>query len=306
MMSRGQRKDKIYLDCNDKTKFIDKLKETICRFSIKIHCYCLMDNHYHLLIETPHGNLSKAMHYLNTSYANYFKVRHSLVGSVFQGRYKAILLEDDSYFFVLSSYIHLNPLRSGMVQDLRDYKWNSVHQYTNRKCDEMWLTRDLILNKINPDTYSSTLAKWNMENKNISRKKIYGCNDILGSEQFYESVVKRVKELVNQTGQPTCDFENSQQLFQLTREDGEASIVDLYNINKRIVYQNIKGNVYKKIMIYGLKKYTAMPVKRIGEIFNITSQAVTISVKRLENEMQSNKKIFDMVMKFEKLMKRLM
>lgn len=84
-----------------------------------------MDNHYHLFIRTEDSNLSKAMHYLNTSYSNWFKAKYRIIGVVFQGRYESIVVDADNYALVLSAYIHLNPLRANMVDKLEDYNWSS-------------------------------------------------------------------------------------------------------------------------------------------------------------------------------------
>ncbi len=81
-----------------------------------------MDNHYHLFIKTPHTNISEGMHYLNASYTNWIKAQHNIVGVIFQGRYKSILVDEDVYGIVLYSYIHLNPIRAGIVKELKEYK----------------------------------------------------------------------------------------------------------------------------------------------------------------------------------------
>jgi len=107
VISRGTGRDKIFLNDKDKLKFLEKLGEAVDKFNLKIHSYVLMNNHYHLLKETPEGNLSKAMHYINTSYSNWVKSKHQIIGSVFQGRYKSILVEKEAYFLTLSAYIHL-------------------------------------------------------------------------------------------------------------------------------------------------------------------------------------------------------
>ena len=90
-----------------------------------LHAYCLMDNHYHLLIETPKGNLSKGMRQLNGLYAQRFNQKYQRVGHLMQGRYKAILVDKDNYLLELCRYIVLNPLRAGIVKDPKDYRWSS-------------------------------------------------------------------------------------------------------------------------------------------------------------------------------------
>ena len=85
------------------------------------YAYCIMDNHYYLFIKTTQPNLSQGIHYLNSAYANWFRHKHQIIGSLFQGRFKSILIDADSYALVLSTYIHLNPLRVGIVNQLEDY-----------------------------------------------------------------------------------------------------------------------------------------------------------------------------------------
>src|SRR6056297_1165389 len=146
IISRGLRRDKIFRKKKDKDKFLTKLKKTKEKYKLEIFSYCLMDNHYHLLIRTPLGNLTKAMHYLNASYTNWFKAKHDIVGPVFQGRYKSVLVQDDSYLLTLSSYIHLNPLRAGIVEYLKDYEYNSFNEYIDN-VDRDIIDKGFILRK---------------------------------------------------------------------------------------------------------------------------------------------------------------
>jgi len=108
--SRGNTRSRIFKKDEDRIKFLNYLEQLHDKFDVKIHSYCLMSNHYHLLLETPQGNLSKVMHKLNTSYTNYYNYCNHRTGHLFSGRYKAILVEKDSYAQMLSAYIHLNPV----------------------------------------------------------------------------------------------------------------------------------------------------------------------------------------------------
>ncbi len=115
--SRGDGGDDIYIDDNDRENFLAVLGHVCERFNWVCHSYCLMSNHYHLLIETPEGNLSQGMRQLNGVYTQRFNRNHERVGHVFQGRYKAILVDADNYLVQLIRYIHLNPARAGLVKD---------------------------------------------------------------------------------------------------------------------------------------------------------------------------------------------
>src|SRR4030042_5793823 len=112
--SRGNARQTIFIDDEDRGGFLDLLSIVVERFNWICHAYCLMGNHYHLLIETPDGNLSKGMRELNGIYTQHFNRRHGRVGHVFQGRFKAILVEKDSYLLELCRYIVLNPVRAGI------------------------------------------------------------------------------------------------------------------------------------------------------------------------------------------------
>lgn len=123
--SRGDRRESIYDSDDDRTVFLLVLAEVCDTYNWVCHAYCLMDNHYHLLIETPDGNLSKGMRQLNGVYTQRFNRAHHRVGHVFQGRYKSILVDKDSYLLEVARYIVLNPVRAGMVQLAKDWPWSS-------------------------------------------------------------------------------------------------------------------------------------------------------------------------------------
>jgi len=136
--SRGDRREAIYEDDNDRAAFISMLEGVCDRYNWICHAYCLMSNHYHLLIETPGANLSKGMRQLNGVYTQTYNRAHGRVGHVFQGRYKAILVEKEHYLLELSRYIVLNPVRAGMVRSVRDWRWSSyratIGQVKGPKC----------------------------------------------------------------------------------------------------------------------------------------------------------------------------
>ena len=99
------------------------MEEAQEKYGYLLHCYVLMTNHYHLIIETPRANLSSVMHYINSSYTNYINIKKRRSGHLFQGRYKAILIDRDSYLLELSRYLHLNPVRAKMVERPEDYPY---------------------------------------------------------------------------------------------------------------------------------------------------------------------------------------
>jgi REP element-mobilizing transposase RayT len=126
--SRGDRQEDIYIDDEDRSNFLSLLAQVSKDYNWLIHAYCLMDNHYHLLIETPDGNLSKGMRQLNGVYTQITNHYHGKVGHVFQGRYKAILVQKENYLLELARYIVLNPVRARMVREAKDWPWSSYRQ----------------------------------------------------------------------------------------------------------------------------------------------------------------------------------
>lgn len=127
IMSRGNAKAPIFIDDADRIKFIDILAKTIQDYRWTCHAYCLMGNHYHLLIETPDITLSAGMHLLNGMYTQAFNHRHHRTGHVFEGRFRSILVEKESYLLELTRYIVLNPVRSGLTTNPADYRWSSYN-----------------------------------------------------------------------------------------------------------------------------------------------------------------------------------
>ena len=143
--SRGDRREVIYDDDSDRTQWLETLAKVCSRFNWRVHAYCLMDNHYHLVLETIEGNLSKGMRQLNGVYTQYYNRRHDRAGHVFQGRYKAILVDKEAYLLELSRYVVLNPVRAGMVNEVIDWPWSSYPAVVGRSPSPDWLASDAIL-----------------------------------------------------------------------------------------------------------------------------------------------------------------
>ncbi len=145
VFSRGNDKRDIFLSDEDRELFLAALSETCRRFDVLIHSYCLMSNHFHFLLETKKPNLSKFMKYLLGIYTLRFNRTHKRVGHLFQGRYKAYLVDQDSYLLELSRYIHLNPVKAGMTDLPESYPWSSLKLYLSQAKEPHYLFKSLIL-----------------------------------------------------------------------------------------------------------------------------------------------------------------
>jgi REP element-mobilizing transposase RayT len=143
--SRGNERQPIYRQDEDRLLFLDVLKEVCRRFNWLVHAYCLMDNHYHLLVETPDGNLSKGMRHLNGVYTQRFNRKQQREGHVFQGRYKAILVDKENYLLELARYIVLNPVRAKMVKSAEEWPWSSYRATAGLIATPSWLHTDWLL-----------------------------------------------------------------------------------------------------------------------------------------------------------------
>lgn len=143
--SRGNRQEAIYEEDIDREHFLSVLSAVCDRYNWICHAYCLMTNHYHLLIETPESNLSKGMRQLNGVYTQRFNRQHNRVGHVFQGRYKAILVDKNDYLLELARYIVLNPVRASMVRSAKDWPWSSYRATAGQVESPVWLQVDWLL-----------------------------------------------------------------------------------------------------------------------------------------------------------------
>ena len=145
--SRGDRREAIYDDDEDRLSWLEILSKVCDRYNWRIHAYCLMDNHYHLIVETPDGNLSKGMRQLNGVYTQYYNRQHNRAGHVFQGRYKAILVDKEAYLLELCRYVVLNPVRAHMIKNMDDWVWSSYLSMTGDNAPPDWLEVDWILSQ---------------------------------------------------------------------------------------------------------------------------------------------------------------
>ena len=143
--ARGNARKPIYKDDGDRVKFLEILGEVNRKYNWLCHAYCLMDNHYHIIIETPDGNLSKGMRQLNGLYTQSFNRKRRRVGHVFQGRYKAILIEKESHLLEVCRYVVLNPVRAKAVQEPGEWKWSSFNATAGKIKPPQCLTVDWIL-----------------------------------------------------------------------------------------------------------------------------------------------------------------
>jgi len=288
VIARGERRDSIFTCDSDKDKFLIKVGETAEKYQLLVHAYVLMDNHYHMLVETPRGNLSQAMHYLNASYGNWFRYKYQIVGSIFQGRFKAILVEKDEYLQNLSAYIHLNPVRAGIVTMPSLYGYSSYRFYSEKIKQPVFLRTGDLLAMFNGkrSEYRKFVESYVKHGIEIDLDEIYGKNSLLGSESFMRMAFKKMKKV----GEVLAEREQPD--VREARLVNADDIIEIMIVDMRIVEEDLwkrrHGNVYRKLLIYGLRRHTANSLKEIGQIMKMDYSAVSALARRFEKDMRSN------------------
>lgn len=149
--SRGDRREDIFHCDDDRRDWLEVLGAVCRRFNWTVHAFCQMTNHYHLLLKTPQANLASGMRQLNGVYTQRFNRRHSLTGHLFQGRYKAILVQKEAYLLELTRYVALNPLRAQMIETLEDWRWSSYPITLGQDAVPPWLDTDWLLTQFDAE-----------------------------------------------------------------------------------------------------------------------------------------------------------
>ena len=190
VLSRGNERRDIFIDDRDRRLFLSTLGETSERFKLDIFAFVLMCNHYHVLLRTNLANISRAMQWLGLTYVRRLNNRLKRSGHLFQGRFKAMLVENDAYMMELSCYIHRNPLRAGMVKRLIEYRWSSYPVYAYGRKGPQWLKTDLILSCFQGGDrhkgYREKVQNYAGEEGRLWEDFKHGL--ILGSETFMEKI----------------------------------------------------------------------------------------------------------------------
>jgi putative transposase len=209
VISRGNERRPIVTDDADRRRRLDWLQRTVETYAWKLHAFALMSNHEHLFLETPEPNLSAGMQYLNGSYTGYFNRRFGRAGHLFQGRFKAHLIDEQGYFQAVSRYIHLNPVRAGIVSHPREYAWSSYAGYVQAAKALNWVTYDRVLF----DLESASLAECR---RRYARYVESGIDEpsplanavaglIVGSETFVERIKGLLSKRPSDPAVPTLD-----------------------------------------------------------------------------------------------------
>lgn len=191
VMNHGNKRGriKLFLSDDDRNAFLQTLEEAVERFGIIVHSYCLMTNHYHLLLQTPQGNISRAMRHLNGVYTQRYNRLNKSDGSIFRGRFKSIVVDSDAYLLPLTRYIHRNPIetKKPLVDELVNYPWSSYPAYVNKADSPHWLTRELTYRMLGAKQRYSGYAKYVAAGNSEQLTRFYNRGNyasVLGDKDF--------------------------------------------------------------------------------------------------------------------------
>jgi REP element-mobilizing transposase RayT len=193
VMSRGNDRRSIVRDDADRQRRCEWLARTVEVYRWRLHAFCLMTNHEHLFVETPEPNLSAGMQHLNGSYTSYYNLRHRRVGHLFQGRFKAHLIDNEGYYWSISRYIHLNPVRARLVQRPEEWPWSSYRGYHRASMQLPWATYNRVLREFGRDADEARRKYRQFVNEGLERKldppwASAAGGLILGGERFVEKI----------------------------------------------------------------------------------------------------------------------
>lgn len=276
VISRGNGGGKIFKNNQDRNVFLKKLFLLATKYVVSISCYCLMDNHFHLLLQTNGAPLSKYMQKLLSEYSIYFNRKYKRRGVVFQSRYKGILVDKENYFLEVSRYIHLNPVKAGLVNDPLLYKWSSLKDYRNKTSRvSKQIIRSYFRNTINYIKF----VREKVVNISLEEKIVGGV--ILGSDSFVEKIKNRF-----------CRDQDNEEISKLKE-------LKTVNISKILKYLNGES---RDIQILLLWEVGNTPQKQLAKMYNLTPSGISHCIKRSKSKLKKSK---PMRMKVSKLCENL-
>jgi len=260
VIARGNNKEYIFKEDIDKGYFIKQLKESIDGMNYRVFGYVLMDNHYHILIQTMDKKLQEIMHQINNKYSKYFNAKYKRVGHVFQGRYKATLVQDERYLIWVLRYIHQNPVQAGICKTVSEYKWSSDIFY--RRGIKGFVNVDIVLNML--DAERNEAVKKYIELMTEKEEKDYSKENIIGDEAYQLMCLsrrkteerKRLDEILIETGISEEDYalvksgSRKRRLTQYKLEYAKAALALRYTYkeiahNINITESSVKDLIYR-------------------------------------------------------------
>lgn len=293
VMSHGRSDECIFQDNRDYKMFVDLLKESAELWNLRVSAYCLMPNHYHLLVQTPDANISRCMRHINGVYTQRYNRRHHCVGQLFRGRYKSILVDADSYLLQLVRYIHRNPLRAGLTDSLKRYAWSSHKGYLSSTAQWSWLHKDYVLSMLSRDkanrlrTYRHFVAM-NDEDAIIRMYERKQWPSFLGSEGFVNSIKEKF------FGRKADDEVPQSRELAMESSKIRRTVWGFYKISERELMLSKRGvfNEPRNVAIYLTRRLRGDSLKKIAKDFGMSKySSVSSVIERMKELVAKDRKL---------------
>ena len=303
---RGNERKDIFKDDADRRQFLQMLVRSLNIYSVKLYSYVLMTNHFHLLIETPKGNLSEFMRHFNIMYTAYYNRKQNRVGHLYQGRYKSILVDKDAYLSVLSRYIHLNPVKIKAMKKVLDkekikylvlYPWSSLPGFLSRRKNEGHIDYAMVLGEYGGDTDKARreykkriyaeIAEGTEIKESIIGQSILGGADFIAwvKDQYIDGAKDRERPSVGEIHRYRSKDDI---LLAVKRETGKD--IDTIRMEKGELRQVVMEVLYR---VGGLKG------PEIGRIFGIDYGPVSQERKRLREKLEKDRNLRELMSRIE-------
>lgn len=290
VMNRGANRQLIFVKKYHRKLFYTLLSEIVDRYKIEIHSFCLMDNHYHLLIKTPFANLGKAMRHLDGLYTQRFNRVEQRDGPLFRGRYKALLVESDQHLLQVSRYIHLNPVIAHLCKIPDDYAWSSYRSFIEKTLSISWLTTSHLLNYMSAFNKSLSYAEFVMQGIDKETAKFYhkkNLPSIYGSKEFIRNHLNNLDEQYKLC--VLTDINHTKPVPE--KEIILNSVATYFELNIHELKKSLPGkkNMPKMIAIYLLSYIGQLTHLTISEIFiTLNPKSVSAQITRLKKTIANN------------------
>lgn len=286
VMHRGIGRKSIFKSDEQKAFFLSLLADTADRFNAEWHAYCLMGNHYHLMVRTPEGNLQRIMRHINGVYTQYFNRHEDRDGALLRGRYKAILVDAEQYWLPLSRYLHRLPLESNIVDKLKKYRWSSYRAYIGVEATPNWLMTDYILNAVSRRDRHLRYAAYVVEASDSEVPEFYQrgkISPILGNNQYKASVL---------SGQMPCIDrpELKKERVRPAVEEIVAAVCQRFRVQEDVIWRITRGkgvtSPARIVTMYLCQKVADMRLAKIAELFGLKSYAsASASIRNVERRL---------------------
>jgi putative transposase len=283
VISRGNQKQTIFGDERDYKIYLSYVSEYKAKYSFHLYAFALMKNHCHLLLEVKEVPLSKIMQVMQFRYTRYFNKRYRKVGHLFQGRYKAILCDKESYLLELIRYIHLNPVRAGLVENPEEYPWTGHMSYLGKEKENL-IDSDMVLTQFS-------------KKKSLARKQyrqFVADGMAAGHEQKYYKVKDQrylgADEFVDKVEGLKKSHEHS--YWQISMENILEEVIRGTNIPRDRLYsmtRDRQGAYGRNLVGYLARKLAAFRVKEIAQHFKREPMTISLGVRKVEKLLQEDK-----------------